>query len=123
MNKPFQNITFLKCHDLNITTEFYTSIFELKMVLDQGGCRIFKINNGAFIGFCEKSKDNNINTSDIIITLVTDEVDQWFSKAKKASAKVVKLPAVNEIYQIYHCFLLDPDGYTIEIQKFLHDFG
>jgi hypothetical protein len=33
-----------------------------------------------------------------------------------------KPPAANPRYNIYHCFLRDPNGYLLEIRRFLHPF-
>ncbi len=53
-----------------------------------------------------------------IFTLVTQQVDEWFEYLQKRGVEFEKPPTFNEKYQIYHCFLRDPDGYLIEIQRF-----
>ena len=41
------------------------------------------------------------------------------SQLLAAEVPCVRTPAVNEKYQLYQAFYRDPDGYMIEIQRFL----
>ncbi len=109
-------ITFLRTPDPGATHAFYNGLLGLPMVLDQGCCRIYRISAGGFLGFCKGEKRPTDDT--VIITLVTDEVDPWFEALRVAGHHVVKPPAFNPDYNIYHCFVLDPSGYTVEIQRF-----
>ncbi|HEY9804664.1 MAG TPA: VOC family protein, partial [Leptolyngbyaceae cyanobacterium] len=54
----------------------------------------------------------------VIFTLVTQQVDEWYEYLKKLGVEFEKPPTLNEKYNIYHCFLRDPNGYLIEIQRF-----
>lgn len=54
----------------------------------------------------------------MIITFVTENVDEIFNELKIESTDVVKRPALNKEFKIYNCFIKDPDGYLIEIQRF-----
>ena len=109
-------ITFLRTRDLATTSEFYEKTLGLSMVLDQGGCRIYKVAENAFVGFCEREETSS--AGGVIITLVTQDVDGWYEKLRKAGVRFKKEPAYNPDYKIYHCFLRDPNGYMLEIQRF-----
>jgi catechol 2,3-dioxygenase-like lactoylglutathione lyase family enzyme len=111
-------ITFLKTTDLEKTTHFYQDVLKLKLVLDQGTCRIFRILPGSYIGFCiqDKEPDNR----EVVITLVLEDVDAACSALEKAGVPIEVQPRYNEQYQIYQFFTRDPNGYLIEIQRF-HD--
>jgi predicted enzyme related to lactoylglutathione lyase len=116
--KPFEQlITFLPSNDLQRTTDFYQSVLELSLVRDQGDCKIFRVSPAGLIGFCSRSELPSPAKS-IILTLITDEVDEWFEKLVKAGAQVEKPPTHNLKYTIYQAFVLDPNGYRIEIQRF-----
>ena len=52
------------------------------------------------------------------LCLVTREVDEWYQKLRDRNVKFEKEPAYNPEYNIYHCFLRDPNGYLVEIQRF-----
>lgn len=110
-------ITFLYTRDLDATAAFYEETMGFPLVLDQGGCRIYETAPHAYIGFCEREPPPA--RDGVIFTLVTDEVDRWHARLRDAGAPIEKTPAVNETYGIYHCFARDPNGYLIEVQRFL----
>jgi len=120
-----QQITFLYTRDLAKTARFYEEVLELPLVLDQGGCRIYRINGEAYLGFCERDfapeKPEGEQPRGVLFTLVTQEVDAWYAHLRERGVPFDKTPAINEAYGIYHCFARDPNGYVIEIQRFLDD--
>lgn len=112
-----QQITFLYTPDLAVTAHFYEQVMGLDLVLDQGICRIYATAPNAYLGFCERA-DPKIDPSAVIFTLVTNNVDGWYETLRGKGIEFEKLPTLNPHYQIYHCFLRDPNGYLIEIQRF-----
>ena len=113
-----QQVTFLYTRDLAATAEFYESILELPLVLDQGSCRIYETGGGCFLGFCQRAETPQ-EPLGVIVTLVTAEVGAWYAYLAAKGVKFEKPPAFYEAYNIYHCFLRDPNGYLLEIQQFL----
>ena len=115
-----QQITFLYTRDLATTARFYEDVLELPLVLDQGGCRIYRINGEAYLGFCERDFAPE-KPEGVLFTLVTQEVDAWYAHLRERGVPFDKTPAINAAYGIYHCFARDPNGYVIEIQRFLDE--
>jgi catechol 2,3-dioxygenase-like lactoylglutathione lyase family enzyme len=113
-----QQVTFLFCKNLEETTRFYQEILGLDLVLDQGTCRIFQVTEEGFLGFCQRETIPPLKEG-VIVTLVTSEVDRWYHYLSENQTQIEKAPQENPHYNIYHMFLRDPDGYLIEIQKFL----
>ena len=116
-----QQITFFYTHNLNASKEFYEQMLGLELWLEQGTCRIYTVSGSGYLGFCqagETSTPPGDKQSSVIFTLVTQQVDEWFEYLKERGVKFEKPPALNEKYNIYHCFLRDPSGYLIEIQRF-----
>ncbi len=113
-------ITFLGSFDLKETSNFYQNILGLTLYKDQKTCLIFHINMQSKIGFCEHIPVINDEKSPII-TLVTDDVDEIYTKLINKGLKIAENPKLNEKFNIYHFFFKDPNGYTIEIQRFLED--
>lgn len=113
-----QQITFLYTRDLARTAQFYEDVLELPLTLDQGGCRIYRINGEAYLGFCERETAPE-QPQGVLFTWVTQEVDAWYVYLHARGVPFDKTPTVNETYGIYHCFARDPNGYVIEIQRFL----
>ena len=113
-----QQITFLYTKDLERSKKFYEEILGLQLALDQGACLIFRCCQNAFIGICE-NPEVSTNPTGIILTLVTPEVNAWYQALRDKGIPIEKPPTYNPKYNIEHFFTRDPDGYLIEIQKFL----
>ncbi len=113
-------VTFLYTLDLDRTTAFYTNALGLKLALDQGKCRIYRVSRGAYVGFCQRDDLAEAPgwESKVIFTLVTPDVDAWYGRLQAAGIPVEKPPQLNPIYNIYHLFFRDVNGYLIEIQRF-----
>ena len=127
MSNPLidSQITFIYTQDLITSADFYERIMGLPLWLDQTTCRIYRLTNSAFLGVCqvsELSKGNFISPpSNLIITIVTQQVDEWYQILSARGVIFDAPPSYNPRYRIYHCFLKDPNGYLIEIQRFEHD--
>ncbi len=111
-------IVFLGTNDLEITHTFYHDILGLPLYKDQGLCRIYDIPSGGRIGFCQHM-DVSISGKSPIITILTENVDEVYKKLLQKGVKIEKEPVVNHKFNIYHFFAIDPNGYHVEIQKFL----
>ncbi|MGC9400318.1 MAG: VOC family protein [Anaerolineae bacterium] len=115
-----EQITFLYTRDLASTAHFYEEVMALPLVLDQGACRIYRVTGEAYLGFCERG-DAPTRPHGVLFTLVTPDVDGWAEYLRAQGVPFEKPPAFNPDYDIYHCFVRDPNGYIIEIQRFLDD--
>ena len=109
-------VTFCYTTEFEATTHFYEELLGLPLALDQGNCRIYRVRDGAFIGVCRRAKKPD--SAGIIVTLVSDDVDGWYARLVARGVQFEKPPAFNPKFNIYHCFLRDPNGYLIEIQRF-----
>ena len=120
MKKPSieQQVTFLYTHNLAETSHFYENVIGLPLTLDQGSCRIYQVSADGFLGFCERGPALE-PPQNIIFTIVTSRVDAWYEYLLAQGVKFDKPPSLNSDYNIYHCFLRDPNGYLLEIQQFL----
>ena len=120
MNHPpiDEQITFLYTRDLETTARFYKQVLGLDLALDQGSCRIYRVSADGYLGFCQRS-DAPEQPDGVIFTIVTQEVDRWYEHLCARGVAFENPPAVNPKYNIYHCFLRDPNRYLIEIRRFL----
>jgi catechol 2,3-dioxygenase-like lactoylglutathione lyase family enzyme len=109
-------VTFCYTDDLRATAEFYEEKIGLDLVIDQGMCRIYRVGEGGFLGFCER--DEAPRPDGIVLTLVTNDVDGRHDALAEMGVEFEKSPAYNPQFEIYHCFLRDPNGYLVEIQSF-----
>ncbi len=113
-----QQVTFLYTRDLAQTAHFYEKMMGLSLALDQGGCRIYDVCGSGFLGICQ-SDEAPEQPQGIIFTFATHEVDQWYDFLKAQGVEFEKPPTHNQKFNLYHCFLRDPNGYLLEIQQFL----
>ncbi|TVR22346.1 MAG: VOC family protein [Anaerolineaceae bacterium] len=118
-------ITFIYVSDLSASADFYERLMGFKLWLDQGTCRIYRVIADAYIGICQTSAASKGRArqqpDNIILTIVTADVDGWYNWLREQGAALEHPPQTNDKYNIYHCFLRDPDGHLVEIQRFLHD--
>ena len=109
-------ITFLSVADLDRSADFYGRDLGLELARDQGACRIYRVTATALLGVCSHRPPDPGAT---IITLVCDDVDEWAERLRLAGHEVDG-PSDNDRFAIRHCFVRDPDGHLVEIQRF-HD--
>lgn len=117
-----QQITFLYTHDLVASADFYERIMGFTLWRDQGTCRIYRVRDEALLGICLAGNGEAQTVtpqSNVIFTLVTEQVDAWYEYLKAQGIVFEKAPAIHEKYHIYNCMFRDPNGYLIEIQHFL----
>ena len=113
-----QQVTFIYTEDLERSARFYAETLALPLALDQGTCKIYQTSPGAFIGVCRCRAERPVSPDGVILTLVTDYVDGWYRRLRDKGVHFDRKPEANAAFNIYHCFLRDPDGYQIEIQQF-----
>ena len=89
------------------------------MVRDEESARIFNAGSGGLIGVCSAFGNRVVEPKGGMITLVTDDVDAWFSLLQSKGIDVDSPPHILEKFNIYTFFLKDPNGYLIEFQQFL----
>jgi len=111
-----QFITFLYVEDLEASDRFYSGILGLRLVVDQGSCRIFRVAADAYLGVCERP--GRTGPEGLIVTLVSEEVDSWHDRLTALGVPVEQEPRRSDLYGVYHAFYRDPDGYLVEIQRF-----
>lgn len=111
-----QAITFLYTTDIGPMAHFYETVIGLPLVLDQGGCRIYRVAGEAFLGVCERPQPRD--AGGVIVTFVADDVDAWADRLRAHGVALEREPAYNPDYRIHHLFARDPGGYLVEIQRF-----
>lgn len=113
-------ITFLYTQDLQKSAYFYEDVLGLPLAVDQGSCRIYRlVDDKAYVGLCERAEQKPV--AGIIFTIVTQDVDSWYHRITKHGVTCDGEPRTTEEYGIYHFFVNDPNGYLIEVQRFLQN--
>lgn len=114
-------VTFVYSTNLTASANFYESALGLSLALDQGSCKIYKIIDGAYLGVCQCKAPQDFKgpSDDVILTIVTQEVDQMHARLVMANAHIEDEPQLNPQFGIYHFFARDPTGWRIEVQRFV----
>lgn len=112
------NICFFGTEDLQKTHDFYSLQLGLTLERDQGICHIYRVPGGGGLGFCSHMPVVQREKSPII-TLITDDVDAVYLDLLKEGLEPLHAPQENPKFLIYHFFVRDPNGYLVEVQKFL----
>ena len=115
-------LVFFYTRDLAQTARFYEGVLGLILARDQGVCRIYQVGERGYIGFCERESVPD-QPEDVILTLVTEDVDAWYARLCDQGVTFEKPPTQNPTYGIYHCFFRDLNGYLLEIQRFDEPLG
>lgn len=113
-------IAFYGTSDMHKTHSFYNEVLGLPLALEQTTCRLYAVPGGGHVGFCEHLPVTHAHKSPLI-TLVTNDVDAIYERILAAGIKPEVEPQENTEFKLYHFFVKDPVGYTVEIQQFLDD--
>jgi predicted enzyme related to lactoylglutathione lyase len=115
---PDAFIAFYPASDLAATRDFYERDLGLALARDQGSCLIFRVAGGGYLGFCQHERAASAHAG-VILTLVLEDVDAVYRRLQRLAVETEGPPRLNEGFGIYHFFARDPDGYRLEVQRFL----
>lgn len=114
-------ITFLYFKEFSAAIPFFETILNLELVADQGFARIYRLSEGAFVGIVDEAQGhcNAPTEKNVLITLVTDDLQPWYRRLKDAGVSIEAPPAVQPKAKVECFFFEGPGGYAFEIQTFL----
>lgn len=125
MIKANQQITFIYTADLAASARFYGEQMGLPLVVDQGSCRIYRVHPAAYLGICTSddapSRAEITAKRQLILTWVVDDVAACYESLRASGIIFESAPTIHHGFGIEHCFLRDPNGYLLEIQRFLDE--
>ena len=123
MSKPAVEglITFLYYRNLDSAAIFYEDVMGFEKTFDQGWAKIYLVHGSAHIGLVDGTRGYHKPSEDkpVMITVVVESVDEWYEYFKDIGIKTLTEPRDNIDIGIRMFLLEDPEGYIIEIQKFL----
>ena len=128
MSAPFpQMVTFLYADPPEPCWRFYGAALGLPLVLDQSGCRIYRVAGEAFLGVCRARPHDAPDPTardrrrGAILTLVVRDaaaVAAWAATLEARGVAHAAPPVYSAAYDIDHFYVRDPAGYLVEIQAF-----
>ena len=111
-------ISWVYTEDLDSTVQFYAEVLGLECIRDEGDARIFATTASAAIGVCSVFADRIVEPKGGMISIVTEDVDDWYRRLDEKGITVAGPPHRLEQFGIYTFFVTDPNGYVIEFQQF-----
>jgi len=128
MTAPFpQMVTFIYADKPEPCWQFYGEALGLPLVLDQGGCRIYRVAGEAFLGVCRArshdapdpaARDRRRGTVLTLVVRDTAAVAAWGERLTAHGVALASQPTYNADDDIDHFYVRDPAGYLVEIQAF-----
>jgi len=114
-------ITFFYYDKLAPAARFYEDLLGLELVEDQGWARLYRVSKRAFLGIVDAAKGYHPvrRENSVMLTLVTGDVDEWYTLLSRAGAEIETSITVHDDIGVKGFFLRDPGGYVVEIQSFL----
>ncbi|AZR73374.1 glyoxalase [Anoxybacter fermentans] len=113
-------IAFYGTNDLEKTDQFYRKILGLTLYKDLKTRRIYNVPGGGKLGFCSHMPVVKENKNPII-TLLAIHVNEMYNRLLKAGITIPEPPKEDRGFKIHHFFIKDPNGYTVEICRFLEE--
>ena len=111
-------VMFLPTDDLQKVIDFYEGVLGLELVRDQTLCRIYRTGPTSYLGFCNRGYSIPTDYR-VVITLLIDDVDGVYKLLADSHIKTESTPALSERFNVYQFFVGDPNGYLLEIQRFI----
>ena len=114
-------ITFLYYKDLAKVAQFYEDVLGLKLVIDQGFAKIYQVAGQAHIGLVDETRGYHRSNpiKPVEITLLVPDVDAWYQRIRSLGIETLTEPTIISSVNVRAFLLQDPEGYVVEIQKFL----
>lgn len=118
--------TFFYYHDLDTAAAFYENVLALPKTLDLGWVKIYAIGPAATVGLVGKGRGAHkpADTKPVMLSIVTDEIDQWFRFLKDKNVKFERELAPENTGDssgapVRSFLIVDPEGYNIEFYQWL----
>lgn len=111
-------VMFLPTDDLQKVIDFYEGVLGLELVRDQGLCRIYRTGPTSYLGFCNRGYSIPTDYR-VVITLLIEDVDGVYKLLDASGIQTESTPALSERFNVYQFFVRDPNGYLLEVQRFI----
>ena len=111
-------ITFLYYRDLPAAMRFYEDVLGLRLAIDQGWCKIYRICEGAHLGLVDEARGMNRwqPVKCVQLCLRVPDVDAWYAYAQGLALPGLSDLFVSDALGIRAFVFDDPEGYQVEIQ-------
>ncbi|MCZ8187648.1 MAG: VOC family protein [Beijerinckiaceae bacterium] len=114
-------ITFLYYVDLPAAMRFYEDVMGLKLEIDQGWSKIYRVTPNGYVGLVDETRGSHRANpiKPVQICMRVADVDAWAEYIKGQGIEILRGPRSNEELKIRAFIFNDPEGYQLEIQSAL----
>lgn len=114
-------ITFLYYRDLEAAARFYEDVMGFELTFDQGWAKIYRATDSAHVGLVDEGRGYHRASpaKPVMVTLVVPDVDAWYRYLRKRGVETLNEPHDVEEIGVRAFLLEDPEGYVIEVMRFL----
>ncbi len=115
------NIVFLYYRDIPAAQRFYEDVMGLRLTVDQGFTKIYRVSPTSFIGLVDETQGLHHASEEKPVTLsfVTEQVDAWYEYLESKGVRIHR-PLSDGIRHPTRGFVaIDPEGYFLEFERFL----
>lgn len=118
-------ITFLYFRDLGRACGFYERVLGLRLAIDQGWSRIYRLTGAAHLGLVDETRGMHraADPKPVQICLRVGEVDRWHAWVASQDVAGLTDPRDNTALGIRAFVFNDPEGHQIEVQSVLEARG
>jgi predicted enzyme related to lactoylglutathione lyase len=114
-------ITFFYYRDLPAAQKFYEDVLGLRMMVDQGFCKIYQVSPTSFVGLVDEKQGSHSasETKSVTLSFVTKEIDEWYEYLVSKGTKLRGPISDSSRHPTRGFVAYDPEGYCLEFEKFL----
>jgi catechol 2,3-dioxygenase-like lactoylglutathione lyase family enzyme len=114
-------VVFLYYEDLDAAAAFYGETLGLEKTYESDGAMIYRTSASSYVGLVAEGSGYHrvAEEKPVMVSLVTDGVDEWHARLRAAGVEILSEPADSERAPVRAFLVRDPGGYTIEFFRWL----
>jgi len=115
------NIVFLYYRDIPAAQRFYEDVLGLRLTVDQGYTKIYRISPTSFVGLVDESQGLHraSEAKPVTLSFVTEQVDAWYEYLVSRGVRMRSPLRDGTRHPTRGFVAIDPEGYFLEFEWFL----
>ena len=114
-------VVFLYYEDLGAAAAFYGETLGFEKTYESAGAMIYRTSPSSYVALVAEGSGYHrvADEKPVMVSLVTDAVDQWHARLRDAGVEIISEPADSERAPVRAFLARDPGGYSIEFLRWL----
>lgn len=121
-NLPIDSqVVFLYYEDLQAAATLYAETLGFEKTYESEGTMIYRTSASSYVGLVAEGSGYHrvADEKPVMVSLVTDAVDEWHARLRDAGVEIISEPADSERAPVRAFLVRDPGSYTIEFFRWL----